>query len=68
LLYGAIKDHIQDTRGEINTHQNSEVWAKAKQEVVEMQIQENGKKLSTGTAMSYAPRLIKPANKKHQNQ
>jgi hypothetical protein len=29
-----------------------------------MQLEENGKKLSMGTAMSYAHRLLKPAIKK----
>jgi hypothetical protein len=42
-------------RGEAQTHLNRAVRAEATQEVVEMHVQEHGKKLLTEKAMSYAP-------------
>jgi hypothetical protein len=64
LLYGAIINHAEETSGETDTHQNSAMKANEKQEVVEMQLRQHGNKLSTGTIVSYAPRLLKPAIKK----
>jgi hypothetical protein len=42
-------------RGEAQTHLNRAVRAEATQEVVEMHVQEHGKKLLTEKATSYAP-------------